>query len=467
MADSENKVELAVLGGGPGGYVAALRAANLGGRVALIEKEGLGGVCTHKGCIPTKALLNTVDLLDKLKHSSLHGIVVEKYSIEFPETMKRVQRIVNRLEKGVEYLLDKAGVTLLRGVGYLKSPGVVHVTLEDGGGEDVKYQRLIVATGSHPFKIPIPGVDGRGVITSDEIFKLTEVPESLIVVGGGAVGIEFATMMNGLGSEVSLVEMMPQLMPGEDRYAGSLLRQILERKGVKVQVGARVDGIKDEGDLKLVEASRGSEKLSLKAELILLASGRIPNTGGLGLENLNIALTDNGFISVGDRMETNVQGIYAVGDVAGKFLLAHTAMQEGLVAAENVMGGDAVINYKGVPRCVYSQPEAAFVGLSEELAREKYGEVETAEFPLIANGRAITLGCHNGAFKIVYEKRFKELLGATIVAPEASELIHELALVLQVEATLDDLAGMIHAHPTLSESLREVALRATGKPIHG
>ena len=461
-------VDLAVLGGGPGGYVAALKASQLGGRVALVEKEGLGGVCTHKGCIPTKALLYSAHLLDQVRSSPLHGITIKDYSVEFPKIMERVHRIVNRLAKGVEYLLNKGGVEVLRGIGYLKSPGTLKVTPNDGSDDiEVKYNRLIIATGSRPFKIPVSGVDGRNVLTSDDVFKLEELPGSVTIIGGGAVGIEFATIMNGLGCEVSLVEMMPQLIPSEDSSAGNLLKKILERKDIKVEVGAKVTQISDNGGMKNVEAVKGSEKLNFEGEIVLCASGRTPNTRDIGLENLGIKTTEKGFIEVNERMETNIRGVYAIGDVVGRFLLAHTAMQEGLVAAENAMGGDAIMDYRVVPRCVYSQPEAAFIGLSENSAREKGYEIGVAEFPLIANGRALTLDSTTGMIKIIYGKKFGEILGAVIVSPEASELIHEVALAMHLEATVEDLAGMIHAHPTLSEIVREAALRALGKPLHG
>ncbi|MBS7644816.1 MAG: dihydrolipoyl dehydrogenase [Candidatus Bathyarchaeia archaeon] len=461
-------VDLAVLGGGPGGYVAALKASQLGGKVALIEKEGLGGVCTHRGCIPTKALLHSASLIEGIKSSNLHGITVNGFSVDFHKTMDRVHRVVNRLAKGVEYLLERSGVKILRGTGRIKTHDSLEVKPSDGDGElDVKYGRLIIATGSHPFKVPIPGIDGRNVYTSDDVFKLENLPRSIVIIGGGAVGVEFATIMNGLGCEVSLIEMMPQLIPSEDRSAGNLLKKELERRGVKVEVGAKVIGVSDKNGVKRVEAVKDSEKLCLEGEIVLCASGRTPNTQNLGLEVLKIELTDKGFIRVNERMETNVPGVYAVGDVVGRFLLAHTAMQEGLVAAENAMGGEASMDYRVVPRCVYSQPEAAFIGLSEDSAREKGYEVDTAEFPLIANGRALTLDSHTGMVKLVYGRKFGEILGAVIVAPEASEIIHEVALAMRLEATVDDLAGMIHAHPTLSEILREAALRASGKPLHG
>ncbi|MEM2122396.1 MAG: dihydrolipoyl dehydrogenase [Candidatus Bathyarchaeia archaeon] len=465
---NEMMVDLAVLGGGPGGYVAALRASQLGGRVALVEREGLGGVCTHKGCIPTKALLHSASLIDGIKSSNLHGITVNGFSVDFPKAMDRVQRIVDRLAKGVEYILEKSGVEVVKGIGQIKPQGSLRVALKDGDGEvNVKYRRLIIATGSHPFRIPIPGIDGENVITSDEIFKLKDLPQSIVVIGGGAVGVEFAAIMNSLGCEVSLIEMMPRLIPSEDGSAGSLLKKRLEWKGVKVEVGAKVTQITDRNEIKNVEAVRDSEKISLEGEIVLCASGRTPNTGGFGLEGLGVELTDKGFIKVNERMETNIQGVYAVGDVVGRFLFAHTAMQEGLVAAENAMGGQSSMDYRVVPRCIYSQPEAAFIGLSEESARESGYEIGVAEFPLIANGRALTLDSTMGMAKLIYGKKFGELIGAVIVAPEASELIHEIALAMRLEATVEDLAGMIHAHPTLSEIIREAALRASGKPLHG
>ncbi len=458
--------DLVVLGGGPGGYVAAIRASQLGLRVALIEKEGLGGTCTHKGCIPTKALLRSAEIYRLARAGEEFGIRADNIRFDLRAAMARKDRIVSRLAKGIESLLALNGIELFRGEGRLRPGGVVEVKGE-GAPSEVRFEKLIIATGSSPLWLPIPGAQSSGVITSDEALKLEEVPNSLVIIGGGAVGLEFAALFGDIGSSVTVLEMMPQVLPGEDQEAAEALAKALRRRGIAIETGSKVSSIENgSGGLKLVRASGNGGQRAFEGQLVLMAAGRAPNTKGLGLEGAGVAMDGSGRIIVNDRMETNVPGVFAVGDAVGKQMLAHSAMAEGIIAAENAAGLDSRMDYATIPRCVYGEPEVASVGLSEAEARETHGNVIVGRFPMLANGRALTLGEREGFVKLVADAEYKALLGAQIVGPNASELIHELAVAMRSECTLECLAEAIHAHPTLAEAIREAALDGLGKPLH-
>ncbi|MEM2340838.1 MAG: dihydrolipoyl dehydrogenase [Candidatus Bathyarchaeia archaeon] len=463
---SAEKFELVVMGGGPGGYVAAIRASQLGLRVALIEREGLGGTCTHRGCIPTKALLRSAEIYRLARVGEEFGVRAENIRFDLRAAMVRKDRIVSRLAKGIESLIASNGIELLRGEGRLRSGGVVEIR---GGGSvsEIRFEKLIIATGSSPLWLPIPGARSTGVITSDEALRLEEVPRSLVVIGGGAVGLEFAALFGDLGSSVTVLEMMPQILPGEDPEAAGAMAKALRRRGITIETGSKVSSIEEgPGGLKLVRAAKEGGQRIFEGELVLMAAGRAPNTKGIGLEEAGVAMDGNGRIVVNDRMETNVPGIFAVGDAVGKRMFAHSAMAEGIVAAENAAGLDSRMDYAAVPRCVYGEPEVASVGLSEAEARETHGEVIVGRFPMLASGRALTLGERDGFVKLVADARYKALLGAQIVGPNASELIHEIAVAMRSECTLECLAEAIHAHPTLAEAIREAALDGLGRALH-
>jgi len=459
------RFDLAVMGGGPGGYVAAIRASQLGLGVALIERGELGGTCTNRGCIPTKALLRSAELYRLARAGEEFGIRAEGLRFDLKAAVARKDRIVSRLAKGIELLLKANGVEVLRGEGRLRAGGVVEVRGERA--LEVRFEKLIVATGSSPLLLPVPGARSPGVITSDEALGLDEVPKSLVVIGGGAVGLEFASLFNDLGSEVAVLEMMPQILPGEDPEAAEALAKALGRRGVAIETGSRVSSIEDgPGGLKLVRAIRNGEQRSFEGQLVLMAAGRAPNTKGLGLEEAGVELDPKGRISVDERMETNVPGIFAVGDAVGRQMLAHSAMAEGLIAAENAAGFSSRMDYGAVPRCVYAEPEVASVGLSEAQAKEAHGDVIVGRFPMLASGRALTLGEREGFVKLVADAEYKAILGAQIVGPNASELIHEIAVAMRSECALECLADVIHAHPTLAEAVKEAALQGLGRALH-
>jgi dihydrolipoamide dehydrogenase len=457
----KEKVDVAIIGGGPAGYVAAIRTVQLGGEAALIECEKLGGTCVNKGCIPTKALLETIKIYDLIKKSNEFNIN-SSFKLNFKEALNKAKDISSEISNKISVLMEKKNIKVIYGFGKFKKLGVIEVSGKENG--EVEAEKVIIASGSSPAKPPIPGVENKGVLTSDEALNLDEAPKSLIVVGGGAVGVEFATIFNGLGVETHLIEMTPHILPGEDEEITDYLNQLLQENGVKTYVNAKALKIEEESNNKIVYAStlKGIEKIH--GEIVLLASGRKPLIENLGLENINVKIED-GKILVNEEMETNVPGVYAIGDVTGGFMLAHTAMQEGIIAAENAMGLNSKMDYRIVPRCVYSWPEAAFIGLTEKQAKEEFDSVNTALFPFSANGRAATLRESRGVVKIVFDKA-GEILGAQIIGLNASELIHEFALAMKAEASIDDLAYLIYAHPTLSEAIKEAALKAKKASIH-
>ncbi len=456
---------IVVIGGGPGGYVAAIRAAQLGAQVTLIEKDTLGGTCLNRGCIPTKALLQSADILASIRHAETFGISVEGASVDFSVVNKRKEEVVKRLVAGVTSLMRKNNIEVVNGIGTLIDARTVGIL---GKSHRANADGIIIATGSKPATLPIEGIDEPGVIDSDEALTLEQLPKSIVIIGGGAIGLECAQIMRGLGSEVSIVEMMPKILPTEDTEIASMLADILKKEGIDVFTNARVTGIAGAGPGREVVSftigDEGSEQERM-AEKVLLAVGRYPCTDDLGVEKLGLAV-DDGRLVVNERMETNVPGVYAIGDVVGGLMLAHVATDEGKCAAENVMGADRKMDYKAVPRCAYTSPEVAAVGLTEKEARETYGDVKVGRFPFAASGRALILNQAAGMVKIIGDASYGEILGVHIIGPQATELVAEAVLAMKMEATSEDLASSIHAHPTLSEAVMEAALNAGGKAIH-
>ncbi|MBA7620608.1 Dihydrolipoyl dehydrogenase [subsurface metagenome] len=456
--------DVVIVGGGPAGYVAAIRASQLGGKVILIEKDALGGTCLNRGCIPTKALLHSVEILELVRKGKDYGISVGEPSIDFTQMMNRKDTVVNTLVTGVQYLMRSNAIELIKGTGKVISP--TEVAVDSGQQEVVRAAKIVLTPGSVPSVVPIPGVDGSGVITSDDALQLSEIPRSLLVIGGGAIGVEFATIFAKLGTRVTIVEMLPQIIPTEDQELSISLRRVLERDRIKIFTSAQVGRIEDdpEGD-KLISVVTGEGEQKLTAELVLVAVGRKPNIEGLGLERVGIK-TEQGSIAVNDRMETNIPGIYAAGDAIGGILLAHVASAEGEVAVENALGKKSVINYKVVPRCIYTMPEVAAVGLTESQAREEELNLKIGRFPFTANPRALILGQPDGFVKVLSDAKSGEIFGIHIFGPQATELISEATLAMRMEATVSEISSTIHAHPTLSEAMRETALDAEGMVVH-
>jgi len=461
--------DVAIIGAGPGGYVAAIRASQLGGKVAVIEKDELGGTCVNRGCIPTKTLLASAQLLDSVKKRSEFGIKSGEVCVDFSIIVKRKERIVKQLVSGIGQLFKSYGVEVIRGKGKLteriKDKLIeIKIEKEDGSEEKVTAKKLIIATGSIPAQIPGISIDGRDVITSDEALELEEVPASLLIVGGGVIGVEFASIFNSLGSKVTIVELLPRIIPTEDEEISEELKKFLVKSGIEVNTEVKVREIVSANGKKraIIETSRGKEEKI--AHKVLIATGRKPYTEGLGLEKTGIGL-DKGRILVNERMETNLPGVFAIGDVVGGVLLAHVASGEGIVASENAMGNQSKIDYRVIPNCIYSIPEVASVGLSEERAKEMGYEVAVGRFPFLANARATILGERVGMVKIVADRRNNEILGVHIVGPDATELIGEASLAIKARVTTKDLERMIHAHPTLSEAIFEAAHDVHGEAI--
>ena len=459
------EVDVVIIGGGPGGYVAAIKAAHLGLKAVLIEKDKLGGVCLNRGCIPTKALVSTAELLNHLQRAGEFGIQVKDYSIDFPAIMKRKDLITRRLSSGVEQLMKANQVRVVRGEGQIIEPGIVEVLDADGQKEVIKTKNIIIATGSKVMKLPIPGIDSGGVITSDEALSLSELPSKMIIIGGGVVGIEFAGIFKALGVEVTVVEMLPRILLPIDEEIARRLAMNLKRKGIEILTDCKVKGIKKNNQNLEVLVSTSEGEKRLETERVLLAAGRVPELGNIDVQRLGIEL-EKGAIKVDEKMKTNIPGIYAVGDVVGKIMLAHVASREGIVAIENISGKEVLMDYKVVPNCVFSMPEVASVGLTEEEARKENNNIKVSKFPFMANGKALGMGETEGMVKIIADADTSELLGMHILGVHASDLIAEGTLALSMEATAFEIVNTIHAHPTLAETIAEAAEGITGKPIH-
>jgi dihydrolipoamide dehydrogenase len=456
--------DVAILGAGPGGYIAALRAAQLGGRVVLVEKDTVGGVCLNQGCIPTKSLLASCEVLATVKQAAAYGIHTTPPRVDFGAVQRRKDQVVSRLVGGVKNLLRRAGVETLAGTGQLTGPRTLEVAAGDTVRE-INAASIIIATGSAPFKPPVSGTELPGVITSDEALTFSDVPQSICIIGGGAIGTEFATIFAALGSKVIIVEMLSQLVPGEDADVAAFLMKSLTRQGVTVYVDSEVETITSRDGALAVDIVAPDGRTQVVAQYVLLAAGRSPNTGGVGLDRLGVRMNKR-FIAVDRRMRTSVPGIYAIGDAVGVPLLAHVASAEGVTAAENALGRQSSINYRVVPSCIFTRPEIASVGLTEKAARERFGRVKVGKFPYAASGMALVTGHVDGFVKIVGEEKYGEILGLHIIGRGAANLIGEAVLAMSLEATLDEVALAIHPHPTLTEATMEAALAGLGRAVH-
>lgn len=455
--------DVAVIGGGPGGYVAAIRAAQLGARVLLVERDKLGGVCLNRGCIPTKTLLKSAEKWRELQNCAEFGLQAEKIGFDYRAVTGRMTRIVRQLQGGIGQLVKSNAIAVAQGEAALGGPGRLKVAAA-GATEEYSAGRIIVATGSVPFNPPVPGSQLPGVINSDQLLAADEVPRSMIIVGGGAVGIEFAMIFQSFGCQVTVVEMLPAILPGIDGDLVKRLGLVLRKSGVKMLVNTRVTSIRQGEDGIVAELDDGSGRREVSAEKLLMAAGRRPAVAGLNLEAAGVEYDRQG-IKVNEKMATTCPGIYAIGDVTGRYMWAHAASTAGMAAAENALGGDAAVDFRAVPGCVYTTPEIAAVGLTEEAALAAGQKIRVSRFNFAANGKAVSMGEADGLVKIVAAEA-GQVLGMHILGPHASDLIMEGALAIRNGLAARDIAHTIHPHPSLSETVMECAHGVDGDIIH-
>lgn len=459
-------MKIVILGGGPGGYVAAIRAAQLGSEVTLIEKSKLGGTCLNVGCIPTKALLHSAKLLHEIKESNKFGIEVKgTVEVNWDKVQSRKKTVVNTLVSGVKGLLSLNKVKIINGLGRFESKNIISVTSDDGKTQKVEFDNVIIASGSLPFLPPIEGKDLDGVIDSTDALSLKNIPKSMVIIGGGVIGVEFASVYSAFGCKVHIVEMLPFILPPIDREIGEMVKKNLVREGIDIYNDCKVTKIEKLNENLNVAFSKGTEKLNIEAEKVLVAVGRRPNIETLDLGKSGVK-TERGCIVVNDNMETNVVGIYAIGDCTGKNMLAHVASEQGVVAAERIMGKNSKMDYKTVPACVYIRPELASVGLTEEQVKDSGIPYKVGKFPLAANGKALIMNETGGIIKIIADVKYDEVLGIHILGPMATDIITEGALALRLECTLEELITTIHAHPTVGEAMKEAVLAVNKQAIH-
>ena len=466
---STEQFDVTVIGSGPGGYVAAIRAAQLDLKVAIVEKDKrLGGTCTLRGCIPTKQLLQSAHIYEQMQHAADFGVKASEIQLAFADVQKRKDKVVTKNSKGIEFLMKKNKITTFKGKGRLALPGKVVVTGDDGQEQTVNTRNIIIATGS--VVRPIPGfeTDGVRVVNSDHILELKEVPKSLVVMGAGAVGVEFASVYSRFGCDTTIVELLPRLLPIEDEEVSKELEKSFRKRGIKSQTGTRLEKLeKTDAGVRLTGKDANGKEVKLEAEMLLVAVGRMPYLEGLGLEGTKIKV-ERGAIQVDNLLRTGEPHVYAIGDVIPTPLLAHLASKEGIVAVEQIAGVKDVqpVNLRLVPSCTYCDPEVASVGLTEAKAREEGYDVRVGKFPFSASGKARIIGEEEGFVKIVSEKKYDEILGVHIIGPHATDLIAEASLALTLEATPWEIGLATHAHPTLSEIIGETAMAVDGRSIN-
>lgn len=455
---------IVVIGGGPAGYVGAIRAAQLGAKVTLIEKGPLGGTCLNVGCIPTKALLASAAVYGQLKSAGQFGLKADNVSFDWSAVQKRKERVVRKTTSGVGMLLKARSVEVISGQARLLPGKKVLVTDNSGGQQTLAPDKILIATGSEPVVLNIPGSALPGVVDSTGALALAEVPKELVIIGGGVIGCEMADIYSSFGSKVTIVEMMSQIIPGEDAEAARLLHQALSKHGVDIHLEAKVEEIKQAGSgLSVTVKLKDGQALEVPARNVLMSVGRRASIKDIGLEEAGVAIERN-FIKVDARMETSVTDIYAAGDCTGGWLLAHVASAEAEAAVENMLGHSAGLDYNAVPRCVYTHPEIASVGILER--PENKDDILTGKFPFSASGKASCLGQPEGFVKVTADKLSREIIGAVIAGPQATELIAELSLAVSSKIKLEELSSAVHAHPTLHESVREASLQALGRAVH-
>jgi dihydrolipoamide dehydrogenase len=462
--------DVIVLGGGPGGYVAAIRAAQLGQKVAVVEREALGGVCLNWGCIPTKSLLRNAELASILTGEAKEfGFSFDNLKLDYAVAHKRSRQVSDRLVRGIGFLFKKNNITQIAGTGKLIGPKQIKV---EPSGQIVEGKKIIIATGARPRSLPGMVVDGQKIITSRQALELTTAPKRLVVVGAGAIGMEFAYVFRSYGAAVTVIEMLPHVLPLEDDETAAEVAKAFKKQGITALVNTRTEAVEPTADgvnVRVKDQGTGQEQ-TIAADMVLVAIGVAPNSDGIGLEAAGVQTDKRGFITINETMQTNVPGIYAIGDVTGKLLLAHVASAQGIVAAEHLAGHETRpikdTDYAFMPRCTYCKPQVASLGYTEAQAKEKGYEVKIGKFPFIASGKALGLNEKEGFVKIIADAKYGEILGAHLVGPEVTELLPELALAHTWELTTEEIARTVHAHPTLSEALMEAAHAVSGQAIH-
>ncbi|HWQ41571.1 MAG TPA: dihydrolipoyl dehydrogenase [Desulfosporosinus sp.] len=455
--------QVGILGGGPGGYVCALRAAQLGLSVVLIEGERLGGTCLNRGCIPTKALVKSADLWRDIGRAEEFGLFVGEKRVDYAAISARKDSVVNALVGGVEKLMKAANIRVVKGWGEFKEPGRISVTTENGV-EHIGVENVVLATGSMPVRIPIPGADLLGVGTSDEILSEIELPKRLIVIGGGVIGLEFASIYQAFGVQVSVVETLPTLLPNLDEEIPKRLTPLLKRSGMEILTKTSVKEIRLEGENLVVQVEDNKRVREISADRVLLSTGRKPSLRGVDVASLGLE-TEAGAIKVTAQMQTNLPGVYAIGDAVGGIMLAHVASTEGIIAAEHIRYGSGAMSYRAIPSVIFTHPEIASVGSAEQELKASGKVYRVSKFPFSANGKALALGESAGIVKILADEE-GVIVGASIMGPQASSLISELVVAVEKGLRAEDIARTVHAHPTLPEAIMEAAHGIDGKPLH-
>ncbi|SFG73161.1 dihydrolipoamide dehydrogenase [Desulfotomaculum arcticum] len=455
--------KIAIIGGGPGGYVAAIRASQLGAKVAVVEKDRLGGTCLNRGCIPTKALVAATETLHNIKKGAEFGIQTGPPAVDFGAMQERKDQVVQRLVKGINFLFKKNKIDLFEGMGKLVTGNEIAVTKKDGSEEKITAENIIVATGSEPAMPSGLGYDGEKVLTSNEALTLREIPRRMLIIGGGVIGCEFAGIFAELGTEITIVELMPAILPGVEPEAAKQLQSYFKRRKIKVKTAARILEVK-KNEQEVVAVLEGGEEIA--CDKLLISVGRSLNTRGLGLAAAGIALGPKGEIVVNSSMQTNIPHIYAIGDITNKVQLAHVASAQGITAVENIMGMNKEMNYDVIPSCIYTAPEIAGVGMTTQQAEAQGLAVKTGKFPFMALGKAAAAGATEGFVKILADAATDRVLGVHIIGPRATDLIAEAALAIKLGATVQQVTETIHAHPTFAEAMLEACEAVHGMSIH-
>lgn len=461
---AEQDFDVLVIGGGPGGYVAAIKAAQQKKRVALVEKESLGGVCLNWGCIPAKSLLRNAEVLRTVSRAGAFGIKADGIEADYANAQARSRAVSARLVSGVEYLMKKNGITVLKDAARFVSPAEVELAMTK---KRITAKNVIIATGSVPFRLPFLDYSMPNVLDSKKALQLKKAPGSILIIGAGAIGMEFATVFRAYGAQVHIVEMLPRVLPNEDEEISALVHREFRKQGFELYPGAKVPATDNDGKTVRVRIEKDGKAFEITTEAVLAAAGIRPNTGELGLEQAGCRVDPKGYIMVDENMRTSVPGVYAVGDVTGKCALAHAASAQGMVAVEHICGFETrALQYANIPKCTYAHPECASVGLTEAGARAAGIDAGTAVFPFSANGKAIAYGEEQGMAKLVYDRKDGLLLGAHMVGAHVTEMIWGVAGYLGVEMTVEEMAAAVHPHPTISETIMEAAHIACGQPIH-